>query len=88
MIELGDMEEEENRLFGEHIARAELDLVILVGKEQTEPIAKGIKTVQNENRTDLRIVKTLFEANDILMEYAKPGDVVLYENDLPDTYSA
>jgi len=88
MIELGDMEEEENRLFGEHIARAELDLVILVGKEQTEPIAQGIETVQNGNRTDLRIVKTLFEANDILMEYAKPGDVVLYENDLPDTYNA
>jgi UDP-N-acetylmuramoyl-tripeptide--D-alanyl-D-alanine ligase len=88
MIELGELEEEENRLFGEHIARADLDLVILVGKEQTDPIAKGIKTTQNGGATDLRIVKTLFEANDILMEYARPGDVVLYENDLPDTYNA
>ena len=87
MIELGELEEEENRLFGEHIANSRLDLVILVGEEQTKPIAHGIKAVQNGIKTDLRIARTLFEANDILKEYAKPGDVVLYENDLPDTYS-
>jgi UDP-N-acetylmuramoyl-tripeptide--D-alanyl-D-alanine ligase len=87
MIELGDLEEKENRLFGEHIANAGLDLVILVGREQTEPIAKGIRNHKNGMETDLRIAKSLFEANDILKEFAKPGDVVLYENDLPDTYS-
>jgi len=87
MIELGELEDEENRKFGEHIARADLDLVILVGKEQTKSIAEGIAGVNNESAESVRIVKSLFEANDILQQYARPGDVVLYENDLPDTYN-
>lgn len=87
MIELGKLEEEENRKFGEHIAGAALDLVILVGKEQTAPIAAGIESVKNGSETDVRIVNSLYEANDILNDFARPGDVVLYENDLPDTYN-
>jgi UDP-N-acetylmuramoyl-tripeptide--D-alanyl-D-alanine ligase len=87
MIELGELEDYENRKFGEHIGTSDLDLVILVGREQTAPIAEGIRAAKNGGKTDLRIAKSLFEANDILKEYARPGDVVLYENDLPDTYS-
>lgn len=89
MIELGELEDEENRKFGEHIARAGLDLVILVGKEQTKSIAEGLASVNSEfaESASVRIVKSLFEANDILLQYAQPGDVVLYENDLPDTYN-
>ena len=87
MIELGELEDQENQKFGEHIAKAGLDLVILVGREQTKAIAEGMKAVNGEPDDSVRIVKSLFEANDILQEYARPGDVVLYENDLPDTYN-
>lgn len=87
MIELGELEYEENKKFGEHIGRAELDLVILVGEEQTKAIAEGINIAANGNPDNLRIAKSLFEANDILRDFCRPGDVVLYENDLPDTYN-
>ncbi len=88
MIELGELEDEENQKLGEHIARAGLDLIILVGDEQTKPIQKGIQKAQNGEAPNVRIVQSLFEANDILKEFASPGDVVLYENDLPDTYNS
>jgi len=29
----------------------------------------------------------LFEANELLRKTTSPGDVVLYENDLPDTFN-
>jgi len=86
MIELGELEEEENRIWGNHIASSAIDLVILVGEEQTWPIHEGIDASGSPNKPEVRIAKTLFEANDILHEYARPGDIVLYENDLPDSY--
>ncbi len=87
MIELGDLEYEENRKFGEHIGLADIDLVILVGKDRTRPILEGITSSIKGNNKEVLIVDTLFEANDILNDYARAGDIVLYENDLPDTFS-
>lgn len=87
MIELGDLEYEENRKFGEHIGLANIDLVILVGKERTRPILEGITSSIKGNNKEVQIVDTLFEANDILNDYARAGDIVLYENDLPDTFT-
>lgn len=89
MIELGELEEVENRQFGEHIGRSGIDLVILVGKEQTLPIFEGIQSAfaADGKNPEVRIADSLFEANDILSEFAAEGDVVLYENDLPDTYN-
>ncbi len=86
MIELGELQEEENQKFGRHIANAGLDLIILVGKEQTAPILNGIQEV-NPQADNVRIVHSLFDANQIVREFSRDGDVVLYENDLPDTYS-
>lgn len=86
MIELGQDEEEENRLFGEHIAQAHLDGIFLVGKQRTEPIANGIRS-QQEVETKLHIVSSLNEANSLLRGMLQKGDVVLYENDLPDSYN-
>lgn len=86
MIELGELEEEENRKFGNAIARAELDLVILVGEERAKPIKEGIEELTSSN-DHIKVVNSLFEANDIAREYASAGDVILYENDLPDVYN-
>jgi UDP-N-acetylmuramoyl-tripeptide--D-alanyl-D-alanine ligase len=86
MIELGEIQERENRSFGEHIGRAGLDLIILVGEQQTAPIQEGIQMADGD-MDRVKVVSSLFEANDILHEFAQEGDIVLYENDLPDTYN-
>ncbi|RNC83940.1 MAG: UDP-N-acetylmuramoyl-tripeptide--D-alanyl-D-alanine ligase [Balneola sp.] len=86
MIELGDQEYEENKTFGRAIGLANLDAVILVGEERAKPIFEGINE-EAESTDHVRIVNSLFEANDIVKEIATPGDVILYENDLPDVYN-
>jgi len=87
MIELGELEEEENRRFGRHIGNAAINLAILVGEEQSRPILEGIRSTDNGKGMEVKVVNSLFEANDFLKEYSRDGDVVLYENDLPDTYN-
>lgn len=86
MIELGDIEEEENYKFGQAIGKANLDLVILVGEERVKPIQEGIR-VEDSASLNVRIVNSLFEANELIRKIAQPGDVILYENDLPDVYN-
>lgn len=86
MVELGEIEFEENQKFGEAIGAANLDKIILVGAERAEPILKGIESVGDQHEK-VSIVNSLFEANDLLREYIQSGDVVLYENDLPDVYN-
>ncbi|MEX0680567.1 MAG: UDP-N-acetylmuramoyl-tripeptide--D-alanyl-D-alanine ligase [Balneolales bacterium] len=86
MIELGDRQEEENLKFGYWMAESRPDHIYLVGKNQTRPIYNGlIRGGFDQNK--ISVVNSLFEANDLLKKKLKKGDVVLYENDLPDTYS-
>lgn len=86
MIELGEIQVEKNREFGQQIASADLDLVILVGEKQTEPIREGLAESGFDGNKVI-VAKSLYEANRIMQDYAEEGDVVLYENDLPDTYN-
>ncbi len=86
MVELGEKEFEENKKWGNFIGEKELDLVILVGPERTRPIHEGL-TEAGFDGERVRIVKSLFDANEIIREYARQGDTILYENDLPDTYN-
>lgn len=85
MIELGDLQETKNRDFGQQIGEANLDLVILVGEKQTEPIREGIRAT-GFNTENIRTARSLYEANRMMQDFAQPGDVVLYENDLPDSF--
>jgi UDP-N-acetylmuramoyl-tripeptide--D-alanyl-D-alanine ligase len=85
MIELGEFGEEENRKFGEVIAGV-CDTVILVGKNQTKPIQNGLK-IANFDEENLYIVNSLSEATEIIGKIVRVGDVVLFENDLPDTFA-
>lgn len=84
MVELGERQWEENRTFGEHIAR-HVDLAVLVGAAQTAPIQDGLRA-QSFPEDRLKVVPSLFDAQAFLKSYLQPGDVVLYENDLPDQY--
>lgn len=86
MVELGDSEEIENERFGRHIGESSIDLAILVGAQRTIPILRGIESTDIDKKTQIEVVDSLFDANRFLKEFAKPGDIVLYENDLPDSY--
>ena len=85
MVELGEREYDENRLLGTEAAKV-CDHVILVGRTRTAPILEGLK---HENYPDqnISIVNNLDEVTQQLQEKLKPGDVVLFENDLPDNYN-
>ena len=85
MIELGDLEKKENFKFGENIASV-CDAAILVGKKRTIPIYEGIRK-HNFNEDNLYVVNSLNEATEILKTLTRINDVVLFENDLPDTYN-
>lgn len=85
MIELGEMEEVANREFGVNIGKV-CDYVILVGEKRTVPIYEGLMET-NYNKSNIFIVNNLDEASVQIGKLARPKDVVLFENDLPDNYN-
>ncbi len=86
MVELGAVEEEENRRYGEYAAKI-CDDVILVGARRTRPIAEGLRAGGLSDER-IHVVETLDEVTATLGAIAGPGDVALFANDLPDTYAA
>jgi len=85
MIELGDQAYTLNKLFGEAIADV-CDFVILVGKKQTEPIQDGL-TEKSYPSSKVYIASHLNDGFRKINEIVALGDVVLIENDLPDTFN-
>ncbi len=85
MIELGERETLENGLFGETMAKA-ADFVFLVGPKHTRPIYEGLERAGFAMER-VFVVKSLAEASAQMGKMLKPGDVVLFENDLPDNYN-
>jgi UDP-N-acetylmuramoyl-tripeptide--D-alanyl-D-alanine ligase len=85
MVELGDLEAKLNRSFGEHAAHV-CDLVILVGPARTVPIREGLATAGMDAES-VHVVRDIAEATTLLGRLTRAGDVVLFENDLPDTYA-
>jgi len=85
MVELGGEEAAFNRAFGEQMAES-VDVAILVGRKHTQPIVDGLlaKEFPQEN---VHVVSSLNESTKVLHAMMRAGDVVLYENDLPDNYS-
>ena len=84
MIELGSKQEHYNELFGEHIAET-CDVAIIVGEYNREAILNGIKRKRSD-KLIVHTVPTFAEAQKKMLEMAKAGDTVLYENDLPDKF--
>ena len=86
MIELGEKEDEYNKIFGTQIAEV-ADYVVLIGANKTKPIYDGLIekgfdkekiVVFNDVRDAYPFVNSLVDKEDV---YA------LFENDLPDTYN-
>lgn len=85
MVELGDEEYKYNKEFGEYMADC-VDVAILVGVKRSEPIEKGL--LENGfNKMNIYVVDDLKGATNKLGEIGAFGDVVLFENDLPDNYN-
>lgn len=84
LVELGEKEREENVNFGKNIAKF-ADIVIIVNKTNKDAIYEGLASMQFDE-TKIFFAQSLIEARIILKEKAEIGDVVLFENDLPDNY--
>ncbi len=84
MIELGEQQEELNRQFGNHIART-CDLAYIVGHYNRDAIVAGILD-EGFDKDNIMTFDTFADAQRHLTQTFKPGDTVLYENDLPDTF--
>lgn len=85
MVELGELEAQLNRRFGEHAATV-CDLAILVGPTRTIPIREGLAAAGMDSAS-IHVVQDIAEATTLLGRLTRAGDVVLFENDLPDTYA-
>jgi UDP-N-acetylmuramoyl-tripeptide--D-alanyl-D-alanine ligase len=85
MVELGEIEAEQNEAFGAQAARV-CDYVLLVGPRQTQAILRGLERERFPHER-IRVVQDLVEATSELRRLVRSGDVVLFENDLPDLYA-
>ena len=86
MIELGSKSYEENKNLGIEIAEAKIDEVILIGKNQTEPINDGLVECGYDKKK-IHILNNVMDAFP-LMRKLKEGDTyVLLQSDLPDTFN-
>jgi len=84
LVELGSVETEENRRYGEHAAKV-CDHVIVMSAKTSVALCAGLRNGgMSEDR--IHVVDTLDEATTLLQRLSRPGDVVLFANDLPDTY--
>ena len=85
MVELGEKEYAENKKLGEYAADV-CDLVILVGPMRTLPILDGLKAAAYPSQ-QIIVALNLEEVKNHLATRVQSGDVVLFENDLPDNYN-
>lgn len=85
LVELGKIENAENFKFGKMLSGC-ADVVIIVGKHNAEALIAGL-TEGGMDKSNIRFSKNAKRGNDELNEIIKEGDVVLFENDLPDNYS-
>lgn len=84
-VELGDMEAEQNRNFGSYMA-SKIDYAILVGGGKSMSIRDGLLD-KGFAFDHIFQVDSLSDAQNVLAKILTVGDVVLFENDLPDVYS-
>jgi UDP-N-acetylmuramoyl-tripeptide--D-alanyl-D-alanine ligase len=84
MIELGPLQREANETLGQQAATT-ADLLIVVAKVNREAIVTGAARA-TPSSAEVITVDSLAEATGALNKRLRSGDVVLFENDLPDQY--
>lgn len=85
LVELGNENYNCNFEFGRDMAKI-CDHVVIVGIENAEALYEGL-LFGGFDKNNISRVGSLAQATEILDKYAKPHDVVLFENDLPDNYN-
>ena len=84
-VEMGARQWENNRAFGRDIAKSNADRVYVVNAVNREAITTGLSEA-GYAADRVQIVDSFSEAMADLSPRLKGGDVVLYENDLPDSF--
>jgi UDP-N-acetylmuramoyl-tripeptide--D-alanyl-D-alanine ligase len=94
MIELGEKQFDYNREFGRQMASS-CDYAIIVGELNREAILAGLadgagRTGESQDAPEpapeIYTARTFPDAVARVRTIARPGDTILYENDLPDTF--
>lgn len=83
-VEMGSRQYEANKELGEYIAKS-CDYAIVVNATNRDAIKSGLE-IQNFANDKLFLADSLNHAHMHLATILKAGDVVLYENDLPDNF--
>lgn len=84
MIELGNDQAALNKELGRHIGN-NVDIAVIVGIYNRDSLVEGIMSTDFD-RSSLHLVDSFAESQKLLSTLLRPGDTVLYENDLPDTF--
>ncbi len=86
MVELGEREDEEHQRLAPKIADY-CDLVCIIAPQRAPCFLEAIQQ-QNIEADRIKTFQSLNEAREFLNQFVQSGDVVLYENDLPDLYES
>ena len=84
LVELGVQEGLANFELGKLMAK-HADMVIVIGKHNAVMLINGL-VEGGMSKENIRFAKTLNKGNEELNAIMQKGDVVLFENDLPDNY--
>ena len=85
LVELGKRENIANFNFGKLLAE-NANIVIVIGKHNAEVLINGMLE-GGFNKENIIFAKNLKKGNEELNKIIREGDVVLFENDLPDNYN-
>lgn len=85
MIDLGNEENRINYDFGKAMLN-KTDIVILVGKNQTQYIYNGLND-SGYDMNNVLVVDKVHEAFNYIYNNLTPNDTILLENDLPDAFN-
>ncbi len=85
LVELGKIENVANFEMGKKLAK-HADKVIITGVHNAVMLINGL-VEGGMDRENILFAKTLKKGNELLNELMQEGDVVLFENDLPDNYN-
>lgn len=85
LVELGTMEPEANFNFGKQLAEI-ADYVIIVNEVNKVKITEGLQSAGFDESKIIHAL-SLIEAKLKLKDITEKGDIILFENDLPDNYT-
>lgn len=87
MIELGDSQYSLNVQLGRYIA-ANADIAVVVGQYNRAALLEGISDYKETSGSDVEVIEaeSFAQSQQLIAPRLRSGDVVLYENDLPDTF--